>query len=146
MLRDRPEALRAVAPTHMLPRSAPSASKPHATTAILAVWVSWKASERASAQTGGETECDMLRRQLAPIGVQLQHSLFSLQLFNRESGLWRCGFAYVGRQPDRDDHQLALLRRISAVAPWLRVERLEQVRFYADEKAPENPTARAASA
>ncbi|MCI4664562.1 MAG: hypothetical protein MRY74_07555 [Neomegalonema sp.] len=81
--------------------------------ADLAIWI-------ASARQ--ETE---LRRKLCEIGVLQQHSVTTLQKVNGNTGLWRCGFAYVGRQPDRDSHLLAMLRRIGVVAQWLRVERLD---------------------
>lgn len=80
--------------------------------ADLAVWVSWE---------GDATE---LNRLMKPIGVLEQHTLTSLQLVNAESGLWRCGFAFVGRGPDQNGHVLSLLRRIAARAPWLRVDRM----------------------
>ena len=86
-----------------------------AATTDLAVWVAW----------GGDEA--QLRRSVAQFGTLQQHSLLSLTLINQNAGLWRCGFAYVGRHPDRSDHQHSLLRRISTVAPWVRIERLDPV-------------------
>lgn len=79
----------------------------------LAVWVAWSG------------EAADLRRELKPIGALEQHTLVSVQPINRDCGLWRCGFAFVGREPDQDQHVLALLRRVAVCAPWLRVERFD---------------------
>ena len=65
-----------------------------------------------------------LRRELKQIGALQQHSVTTLQAVNNDANLWRCGFAYVGRQPDREAHLLAMLRRIGVIAQWRRVERL----------------------
>ena len=77
----------------------------------LTIWLRWK----------GDRES--LRRAVGPLAVLDQHSLTEVLRLEARSEEWRCHLEFRGRGPDRDHQTLSLLRRLSAIAPWRRVER-----------------------
>ena len=88
-----------------------TATEQRSTQRVFEVWLCW------------DDDLSELHRRAKPEAVREQFTMVRARPCDAIGGTWRCSFAHTGRSIDMDRQTVALLRRLTTIAPWAKAER-----------------------